>query len=84
MDSVKPQRPAISDGGVINHLKYWWMKAGLAFFFLAAVFGMMMRYYYISEIPFVDYKYLLHAHSHTALLGWGYMFVSGVFIFLFW
>src|SRR5690606_31690756 len=33
------------------------------------------------EIPFLDYKYLLHAHSHVAMLGWGFTAVSGALLF---
>lgn len=66
-----------------DELKYRWMLAGLICFFLAAIFGSAMRYYFIAEIPFFEYKHILHAHSHIALLGWGYLFLSGAMLFLF-
>lgn len=34
--------------------------------------GIMLRFYFVTSLPF-NYKYLLHAHSHTALLGWIYL-----------
>lgn len=34
--------------------------------------GVLLRFYVITSLPF-NYKYLLHAHSHTALLGWIYL-----------
>lgn len=34
--------------------------------------GILLRFYVITSLPF-NYKYLLHAHSHTALLGWIYL-----------
>jgi len=34
--------------------------------------GIMLRFYFVTELPF-NYKFLLHAHSHTALLGWIYL-----------
>ncbi|WP_373494014.1 cytochrome c, partial [Aquiflexum sp.] len=42
-----------------------------------------MRYFFIGEIPFFDYRHLLHAHSHVALLGWGYLLLSGALVFTF-
>lgn len=32
----------------------------------------MLRFYFVTSLPF-NYKFLLHAHSHTALLGWIYL-----------
>lgn len=34
--------------------------------------GILLRFYVVTELPF-NYKFLLHAHSHTALLGWIYL-----------
>lgn len=34
--------------------------------------GVLLRAFYVFPIPF-NYKYILHAHSHTALLGWIYL-----------
>lgn len=66
-----------------DKLKYRWMLSALIFFFVASIFGAAMRYYFVDEIPFLDYKHILHAHSHVALLGWGFIFLSGAMIFLF-
>lgn len=60
-----------------------WMRWALFFFFVASVFGLMMRYYFLGEIPFFAYKHLLHTHSHIALLGWGYMLIMGYYVFSF-
>jgi len=59
-----------------------WLGAAVFFFWLAAVFGTLMRYYFVNEVPLLEYKHLLHAHSHVALLGWAYMLVSGSLLFL--
>ena len=37
---------------------------------IAAAIGCVLRSIYIMEIPHVDFKPLLHAHSHVAMLGW--------------
>jgi len=53
----------------------------LTFFFLAAILGALMRFYWIVEIPFLEYKHLLHSHSHTALLGWAFISLAGTLVF---
>lgn len=60
-----------------------WMIWAVIFFLIAALFGLAMRYFFIGEIPYFDYRHLLHAHSHLALLGWGYLLLSGVLVFTF-
>ena len=37
--------------------------------------GILLRFYVVTELPF-NYKFLLHAHSHTALLGWIYLGIT--------
>lgn len=34
--------------------------------------GITLRFYFVTSLP-INYKFLLHAHSHTALLGWIYL-----------
>lgn len=34
--------------------------------------GITLRFYFVTPLP-INYKFLLHAHSHTALLGWIYL-----------
>ncbi|HZH86177.1 MAG TPA: hypothetical protein VFD77_02595 [Brumimicrobium sp.] len=43
----------------------------LIFFLAAAVLGLLLRYFAVSSIDF-EYRYVVHAHSHVALLGWVY------------
>lgn len=54
-----------------------WFGSALLFFLLASLLGTTMRLAWVVELPFVDYKHLLHAHSHTAMLGWGFAAVAG-------
>lgn len=57
-----------------------WIGTGLIFFLLASLFGAMMRYVFVWPLPGVNYKYILHAHSHLALMGWGFTVLSGLLI----
>lgn len=57
------------------------MVIAFCIFFLAGILGLLMRYMGIGNLS-IDYKYLLHAHSHTALLGFGFILIIGAFIFL--
>lgn len=79
IDSEHPQPSTEVFSGVFIRS---WMLAALIFFFVAALFGTLMRYFFIEPIPFLEYKHLLHAHSHTALLSWAFMLVSGGILFL--
>ncbi|AFL79650.1 hypothetical protein Aeqsu_0121 [Aequorivita sublithincola DSM 14238] len=44
----------------------------LAYFLAVALMGILLRFYFVVSLPF-NFKFLLHAHSHTALLGWIYL-----------
>ena len=37
-----------------------------------AVLGVVLRLFFVIPLPF-NYRFLVHAHSHTALLGWIYI-----------
>jgi len=43
-------------------------------FIVLSVFGVLLRYLQLYDLPFVDYQFILHAHSHFAFSGW--MFFS--------
>ena len=44
----------------------------LVYFVFAAGLGCVLRFFRVLEIP-VTYKFIVHAHSHVALLGWVYL-----------
>ena len=46
-------------------------RIALAYFLLIACLGVFLRLFMVVNIS-VNYKYLVHAHSHIALLGWVY------------
>ncbi len=47
-----------------------WIKISLANFLVAALVGVLLRYKINFPLPLVNYKFLLHAHSHFAFAGW--------------
>jgi len=47
-----------------------WLRAGLFSLVLVAVYGTVMRYKIVFNLPFLEQKNLLHAHSHFAFSGW--------------
>ncbi|HLF65603.1 MAG TPA: hypothetical protein VI603_17705 [Saprospiraceae bacterium] len=61
-----------------------WFGITLSNLLIAAVIGVLLRFAFIAEIPFFEYKNWLHAHSHLAMLGWVYLalFVLIVEVFI--
>ncbi len=51
-------------------------------FFIAASLGLALRYSFIKPIG-VNYRFLTHAHSHLAMLGWVYLMLYTLFIHYF-
>lgn len=45
------------------------------YFLLVALMGVLLRAFYVFPVS-LNYKYILHAHSHTALLGWIYLGIT--------
>ena len=66
-----------------NPLKFRliWVSWAFGFFFVASVFGLLMRSFHIWEIPVLEYRNILHTHSHIAMLGWGFLILSGGMVF---
>jgi hypothetical protein len=47
-----------------------WLKVALLNFLVIALLGLFLRWFMVAPPAGFNYKYLLHAHSHVALLGW--------------
>lgn len=52
-------------------------------FLIACLFGLLMRFMYVFPIDVLNYSYLLHAHSHTAMLGWVYLMIYVLIVHFF-
>ena len=60
-----------------------WLIIALINFLLAAGMGALLRLAFVVELPWFKYKFLLHAHSHVAMLGWIYMALFALLIHAF-
>ncbi len=47
--------------------------------FVVAVVGLLLRLAFVVELSWLEYSNFLHAHSHLAILGWGFL---GLFVLL--
>lgn len=77
---------------------FLWLKISLFYLVLIALIGAYMRMMFVIPVPVFQYEYILHTHSHTAMLGWVYSalyialllsFIPGAFnkknyVVLFW
>ncbi len=43
---------------------------------LIAIIGAILRLAFVMELPWLEYSHFLHAHSHLAILGWGFLGLS--------
>ena len=57
-----------------------WAKIALHFLVFSALAGVVLRYYNFSPISGLNYKFLLHTHSHVALLGWMHLALVAVLV----
>ncbi|MFD1161672.1 hypothetical protein [Hwangdonia seohaensis] len=51
-------------------------------FLIAALMGLALRYAFVGDIG-VNYRFLTHAHSHVAMLGWVYLMLFALIVHYF-
>ncbi len=56
------------------------LKWPLVNLLLIAVAGVILRLAFVIELPWLEYANLLHAHSHLAILGWGFLGISTLLV----
>lgn len=50
---------------------YNWIKLALIYFIVSGSLGVLLRLAFIMELPaFIQFKYIVHTHSHVAIMGW--------------
>lgn len=53
-------------------------------FLIVAAIGTLLRFVFVHEVEIVaEYKNVLHAHSHVAIMGWVFMALFGSLLFAF-
>lgn len=50
-----------------------WFRVSLFNFAVAALMGFLLRYASVFPVDKLNLQFLLHGHSHGAMLGWAYM-----------
>lgn len=55
-----------------KHIRY-----GLVYFCIVAILGVGLRLFAVSDFEF-NYRHVVHAHSHIALLGWVYIALTSL------
>lgn len=50
-----------------------WILFSLFNFLVAALMGLVLRGAFVWEIRWLDYRNMMHGHSHVAMLGWVYL-----------
>lgn len=60
-------------------MKKSWLLTCLINFLLASLMGLLLRLAHVFPLHF-NYTYMIHAHSHTAMLGWVYMMIYCLFV----
>ncbi|MEX0289980.1 MAG: hypothetical protein AB3N14_12800 [Flavobacteriaceae bacterium] len=58
------------------------VKLALGYFLVAALLGVLLRSFNLFEIP-LNYKFIVHTHSHIALIGWVYLPITTLLYKLF-
>ncbi|GGW66553.1 hypothetical protein DFQ11_103138 [Winogradskyella epiphytica] len=54
----------------------------LSNFLVAALMGLALRYSFLEPIG-INYRFLTHAHSHVAMLGWVYLMIFTLYVHYF-
>ncbi|MDT8415332.1 MAG: hypothetical protein RQ735_08125 [Flavobacteriaceae bacterium] len=59
-----------------------WISIALFNLAIAASFGLLLRSQYLFALPF-QYRFVTHAHSHVAMLGWVYLVLFACIVCVF-
>ncbi|WP_017730949.1 hypothetical protein [Nafulsella turpanensis] len=61
-----------------------WIKIAVGFLLVATILGGFLRFLMFNPIAGIDFKNLLHAHSHVAFMGWIFnaLFVALLYSFI--
>lgn len=74
---------SLSNSSPGRDLKRTWLLIALANFLIAASLGALLRFAFVEELSWMQYKNVQHAHSHVAMLGWVYQALFALLIHTF-
>lgn len=60
-----------------------WILVCFFNFFIASMMGLLLRWMYIAPIPEINFQFLMHGHSHVAMLGWVYLMLYCLIYYFF-
>jgi hypothetical protein len=59
-----------------------WLLTCLINFLIAAILGLLLRFVFVFPVG-INFRYLTHAHSHVAMLGWVYLMLFSFIVYYF-
>lgn len=59
-----------------------WILTCLVNFLIAGLMGLFLRYLFVNPLG-INFRFLTHAHSHTAMLGWVYLMLYSLIVYYF-
>jgi hypothetical protein len=60
-----------------------WILVCFINFFIASLMGLLLRWMYVAPIEGVNFQFLMHGHSHVAMLGWVYLMLYCLIFYYF-
>ena len=57
-----------------------WLRIALVNFLVAALLGALLRYAFVAELAWMNFRFVQHGHSHVAMLGWLYLALYALLI----
>ena len=60
-----------------------WIQVCFINFFVASLMGLLLRWMYVAPFSGVNFQFLMHGHSHVAMLGWVYLMLYCLIFYFF-
>lgn len=61
-------------------VKQNWLRVALLNFFIAGCMGLLLRLAHVTELSWMDFRNMMHGHSHTAMLGWLFLVLYAIIL----
>src|SRR5690606_13243371 len=62
------------------NLRRSWLKVVLINFFIAGCMGLLLRLAHVTELSWMDFRNMMHGHSHTAMPGWLFLILYAIIL----